>query len=76
MAAFRAAIAAGAHALETDIHLSADEQVVLSHDKDLRRCFGVDKRERDRQRGRRGMFDRGFSLFRRELASVPGSVGM
>ncbi|KAL7799089.1 PLC-like phosphodiesterase [Trichoderma ceciliae] len=42
MAAFRAAIDAGAHALETDAHLSKDGVVVLSHDPSLKRCFGVD----------------------------------
>jgi phosphatidylglycerol phospholipase C len=31
MAAFRGALAAGAHALETDLHLSRDGVVVLSH---------------------------------------------
>lgn len=41
MCAFKAAIdQGGAHALETDIHLSKDNVVVLSHDPDLKRCFG------------------------------------
>ncbi|PVI04711.1 PLC-like phosphodiesterase, partial [Periconia macrospinosa] len=40
MAAFRGAVEVGAEALETDIHLSKDGVVVLSHDKDLKRCFG------------------------------------
>ena len=40
MAAFRGAVAAGTHAIETDIHLSKDNVVVLSHDADLKRCFG------------------------------------
>ena len=31
MAAFRSAVAVGAHALETDVHLSRDGVVVLSH---------------------------------------------
>lgn len=31
MAAFKGALAAGAHALETDIHLTKDGVVVLSH---------------------------------------------
>ncbi|KAL9946791.1 hypothetical protein ACHAQF_002311 [Verticillium nonalfalfae] len=43
MAAFRAAVNVGTHAIETDIHLSADHEVVLSHDGNLKRCFGVDK---------------------------------
>ncbi|CRK30828.1 hypothetical protein BN1708_005269 [Verticillium longisporum] len=43
MAAFRAAVSVGTHAIETDIHLSADHEVVLSHDGNLKRCFGVDK---------------------------------
>ncbi|PTB39078.1 uncharacterized protein TrAFT101_007102 [Trichoderma asperellum] len=42
MAAFRAAVEVGAHALETDVHLSKDGVVVLSHDPSLKRCFGVD----------------------------------
>ena len=44
MAAFRGALTAGAHAIETDVHLSRDGVVVLAHDPSLRRCFGVDKR--------------------------------
>jgi glycerophosphoryl diester phosphodiesterase len=40
MGAFRGAVQVGADALETDIHLSKDNVVVLSHDKDLKRCFG------------------------------------
>ncbi|KAH0833512.1 hypothetical protein AYO21_05189 [Fonsecaea monophora] len=37
---FKGAVQVGAHALETDIHLSKDNVVVLSHDADLKRCFG------------------------------------
>lgn len=40
MGAFKGAVEVGAHALETDIHLSKDGVVVLSHDADLKRCFG------------------------------------
>ncbi|KAL2159663.1 hypothetical protein VTH06DRAFT_2232 [Thermothelomyces fergusii] len=47
MAAFRAAVEAGAHAIETDLHLSRDGVVVLSHDPALKRCFGVDARIAD-----------------------------
>ncbi|KDN68633.1 putative glycerophosphoryl diester phosphodiesterase [Colletotrichum sublineola] len=42
--AFRGALDAGAHALETDLHLSRDGVVVLSHDGNLKRCFGIDKK--------------------------------
>ncbi|TQN70397.1 Phosphatidylglycerol phospholipase C [Colletotrichum shisoi] len=42
--AFRGALDAGAHALETDLHLTRDGVVVLSHDGNLKRCFGVDRR--------------------------------
>ncbi|KOS22045.1 Phosphatidylglycerol phospholipase C [Escovopsis weberi] len=42
MAAFKGAVDVGAHALETDLRLSADGVVVLSHDPSLKRCFGVD----------------------------------
>lgn len=38
--AFQGAIKVGAHAIETDIHLTKDDVVVLSHDGDLKRCFG------------------------------------
>lgn len=31
MAAFRGAVDVGAHAIETDVHLSSDGVVVLSH---------------------------------------------
>lgn len=44
MAAMRSAVGAGAIGIETDIHLSRDGVVVLSHDKDLGRCFGIDKK--------------------------------
>ncbi|KAK8010253.1 hypothetical protein PG990_009218 [Apiospora arundinis] len=40
IAAFRGAIDVGANAIETDLHLSKDGVVVLSHDATLRRCFG------------------------------------
>lgn len=40
MAAFKGAIDVGAEALETDVHLSKDGVVVLSHDATLQRCFG------------------------------------
>lgn len=40
MAAFEGAVEVGTHALETDIHLTKDGVVVLSHDPTLKRCFG------------------------------------
>ncbi|KAI9678049.1 MAG: hypothetical protein M1817_005993 [Caeruleum heppii] len=42
--AFQGAIKAGAHAIETDLHLSKDGVVVLSHDADLKRCFGKEEK--------------------------------
>lgn len=42
MLAFREAVKAGVHALETDVHITRDQVVVLSHDAGLKRCFGVD----------------------------------
>lgn len=43
--AFQAAIdEGGADAIETDIHLTKDDVVVLSHDTDLKRCFGRTER--------------------------------
>lgn len=44
MKAFSAAIAAGAHAVETDLHITKDDVVVLSHDGNLKRCFGRDEK--------------------------------
>lgn len=40
MGAFKGAVEVGANAVETDVHLTRDGVVVLSHDKDLKRCFG------------------------------------
>jgi len=40
MGAFKGAVKVGAHAIETDIHLTKDGVVVLSHDATLKRCFG------------------------------------
>ncbi|KAG0652859.1 Phosphatidylglycerol phospholipase C [Hyphodiscus hymeniophilus] len=39
MGAFKGAVTLGAH-IETDVHLSKDGVVVLSHDVNLKRCFG------------------------------------
>ncbi|TKA83339.1 hypothetical protein B0A55_00623 [Friedmanniomyces simplex] len=47
MAAFKGAIAAGAHALETDVHITKDDVVVLSHDPTLKRCFGRPEKIKD-----------------------------
>ena len=41
MVAFRRALDLGADALETDVHLTRDGQVVISHDPTGRRCCGV-----------------------------------
>ncbi|KAL9015409.1 MAG: hypothetical protein Q9185_007189 [Variospora sp. 1 TL-2023] len=40
MGAFRGAVELGAHAVETDVHLTKDGVAVLSHDATLKRCFG------------------------------------
>ncbi|KAA8565250.1 hypothetical protein EYC84_010977 [Monilinia fructicola] len=44
MGAFRGAVEVGAHAIETDLHISKDGVVVISHDPSLKRCFGEDKK--------------------------------
>lgn len=40
LGAFKGAVAVGAHAIETDLHITKDEVVVISHDATLKRCFG------------------------------------
>ncbi|MCJ1301886.1 hypothetical protein MMC08_004687 [Hypocenomyce scalaris] len=47
MGAFKGAVKVGTHAIETDIHLSKDDVVVLSHDATLKRCFGKDQKVLD-----------------------------
>ncbi|KAF2994114.1 hypothetical protein E8E14_000665 [Neopestalotiopsis sp. 37M] len=47
LAAFRGAVEVGAHAIETDLHLSKDGVVVLSHDATLKRCYGDPSRIAD-----------------------------
>uniref|UniRef100_A0A8D2Q2V9 Glycerophosphodiester phosphodiesterase domain containing 1 n=1 Tax=Varanus komodoensis TaxID=61221 RepID=A0A8D2Q2V9_VARKO len=42
MAAFRHAVNVGTDMLELDCHLTKDEQVVVSHDENLKRSTGVD----------------------------------
>jgi len=45
MGAFKGAVIEGtADAIETDIHTTKDNVLVLSHDGDLKRCFGRDER--------------------------------
>lgn len=41
MGAFKGAIEVGAHAVETDVHITKDNVVVLSHDNTLKRCFAL-----------------------------------
>ncbi|GAB0133882.1 hypothetical protein EsDP_00002276 [Epichloe bromicola] len=47
MGAFKGAVSAGAHAIETDVHLTADGVAVLSHDATLTRCFGINRALKD-----------------------------
>lgn len=42
MVGFRRALERGADALETDVHLTADGHVVVSHDPSALRCAGID----------------------------------
>ena len=42
MAAFNLAVTQGADGIELDVHLSADGQLVVTHDEDCRRVTGVD----------------------------------
>ncbi|TVY17501.1 Phosphatidylglycerol phospholipase C [Lachnellula arida] len=44
MSAFKGAVEIGAHGIETDLHLSKDGVVLLSHDATLKRCFGKDEK--------------------------------
>ena len=47
MTAFKAAVDCGVQALETDVHVTKDEVVVLSHDPTLKRCYGINKKIKD-----------------------------
>lgn len=47
MLAFQKAVEVGAHAVETDLHLSKDGVVVLTHDLSLKRTFGLDSKVSD-----------------------------
>ncbi|GAB7365962.1 hypothetical protein MBLNU230_g7290t1 [Neophaeotheca triangularis] len=40
MSAFRGAMKIGAHAIETDLHITSDDIIVISHDPTLQRCYG------------------------------------
>lgn len=42
--AFEGAVNTGAEAIETDLHLSKDGVVMISHDATTKRCFGVDRK--------------------------------
>jgi len=44
MGAFKGAVAVGAQAIETDLHISKDGVIVISHDADLKRCFGKEEK--------------------------------
>ena len=45
--AYSRAVSCGAEMLELDVHLTRDQQVVVSHDQNLGRVTGVDKNIRD-----------------------------
>ncbi|OKL62947.1 hypothetical protein UA08_01765 [Talaromyces atroroseus] len=45
--AFTAAIDVGCHGIETDVQITKDGVVVISHDSSLNRCFGIDKLIKD-----------------------------
>jgi glycerophosphoryl diester phosphodiesterase len=45
--AFMKAVEAGANGVELDVRLSKDGEVVVSHDEDLKRLFGIDVKIRD-----------------------------
>ncbi|EED12103.1 glycerophosphoryl diester phosphodiesterase, putative [Talaromyces stipitatus ATCC 10500] len=47
MSAFKDAVEVGAHAIETDVRLTKDGVVVLTHDPSLKRCFGQDRNVAD-----------------------------
>lgn len=49
MGAFKGAAEVGTHAIETDVHLTKDDVVVLSHDANLKRCFGKEDKLIDRK---------------------------
>ncbi|TKX23490.1 phosphatidylglycerol phospholipase C [Elsinoe australis] len=44
MAAFKGAVDVGSHAIETDVHITKDDVVVLSHDATLKRCYGREEK--------------------------------
>ncbi|EED19764.1 glycerophosphoryl diester phosphodiesterase family protein [Talaromyces stipitatus ATCC 10500] len=44
LSAFQAAIDVGCQGIETDVQISKDGVVVISHDATLNRCFGIDKK--------------------------------
>jgi glycerophosphoryl diester phosphodiesterase len=44
MGAFKGAVEVGAHAIETDLHISKDGVLVISHDANLKRCFGKEEK--------------------------------
>jgi len=44
LAAFRRALEMGARAIEFDVHQTADHELVVAHDDDLKRCAGVKRK--------------------------------
>ena len=65
LAGYHSAIAAGAKYIETDIHLTADEVPVLSHDDRLNRIAGVDA----------SLFDLTYQQLQQIPACYPGRFG-
>jgi len=75
LAAFQAAITAGADIIETDVHLTQDGQVVIAHDPDLLRLVGEPGRVAERTARQLAEMDlgggHGFVLLHRALETFP-----
>ena len=71
MAAFQLGLDQGADAIECDVHLSADDELMVIHDADLQRVAGIDKADKEMTLAELQALDAGIPALAEVLNLIP-----